>query len=106
MKILETFTYQKPLQAGVFHFVPSVRTTLFQSSISMENGICTPGLMYMLWYMICFPNKEESARKFPSLLQSTLRENPVFWTREGLVFPFLASWSTCWCEGQAVSYTR
>lgn len=106
MKILETFTYQKPLQAGVFHFVPSVRTTLFQSSISMENGICTPGLMYTLWYMICFPNKEESARKFPSLLQSTLRENPVFWTRKGLVFPFLASWSTCWCEGQAVSYTR
>ena len=66
--------------AGLFHFVPSVRTTLAQSSIGMENGICTPGLMYTVWCMICFPSKEKSARKFPSLLQSTLRKNPVFWT--------------------------
>lgn len=92
--------------AGVFHFVPSVRTTLAQSSISMENGICTPGLMYKLWYMICFPNKEESARKFPSLLQSTLRKNPVFWTlgRSGFSIPFFLVHMLVW--GQTVSYIR
>ena len=99
MKILENFS-QKPLQQEFSTLYLLLELPLLKAASvwKMEFALLVWCTSCGIWYV--FPIKRNLLGNSPHCYSQPWGKTLFFGLWGGLVFPFLSSWSTCWCEGK------